>query len=351
MKNLSTLLRGFQDATDILASSARENCVVVRPATAAEFVDEFRVLTEKEYQRLLRVGLRLTPGADVKELFCFRYVPSYDELTVRVLRLVQEPQIRTRRSEGKPQVWKVEQTPMWSKRRTEVDKQILLDKTGSGELGSESTAGGIPLHCAKLVSDFKERKRGRREEESCDDLGDLSAGSKGAIDELHPPKKIRRLNGDRKKRSAVLDSLPESHDNGANTKWSDGGEVEHPQFVTVVKDRNSSNSSSPTADNISEGKSDTSSAVQSDEEEEDSDRLSFTDRSENANLFSMLQKVVAAGMCVDTDDNLGPYTHDQAIFQPTSTAAVLNWTRSVVGSAATRVHTLLNKIRGSTDQG
>ncbi|KAG2865943.1 hypothetical protein PC113_g3290 [Phytophthora cactorum] len=108
MESVTPLGQAFPALASVLMGL---DCVAVWPATTAGLVGEFQVLTEKEWQRLLRVGLHISSDANVRELYCFQNVPGYDGLMVRVLRLIQKFHPRMRQDEGQLRVWTVQKTP------------------------------------------------------------------------------------------------------------------------------------------------------------------------------------------------------------------------------------------------
>ncbi|KAE9088761.1 hypothetical protein PF010_g19259 [Phytophthora fragariae] len=125
MGDTSTLGRAFEAVADALArTDGGDSCVAVWPATAGGFVGELQVLKDREWRRMLRVGLRLaTISEDVKEIhvYCFGNDVVHGGLVVSSMRLVQESQT-TRR--GDLQVWKVLKTPRVVRRRVDVLAEI-----------------------------------------------------------------------------------------------------------------------------------------------------------------------------------------------------------------------------------
>ncbi|KAG7378252.1 hypothetical protein PHYPSEUDO_010316 [Phytophthora pseudosyringae] len=339
MERAATLGRAFREVAHALASSHQD---AVGPATAAGFVAEVQVLTEMEWQRLVRVGLRLAPGADVRGLYCFRNVPAFDGLTVRVLRLVQESP--TGKDDGRREVWKVQKTPVVRRRRAESDE------TGDSTVGDTPPRAGNRAKAETLSPTEVQRKRRRT-----DDTAGLVAGSKCTVDEVRPPSKTRRLSGHRKERSAAVVplSLPARHVIATSAEGfqqpeqvaTNGTDTTHAGLIAVVEGGSSSSESiNEDADEDNNTASDTSNSVQSDEDivEEESARTTCTgrwDRSEGATSLS-------AAMRIDDDAGANSRSHARPpiVNESTSTTLSLKPLWSALQSATTRAHKLLNKI-------
>ncbi|KAG6976184.1 hypothetical protein JG688_00001602 [Phytophthora aleatoria] len=357
MESVTPLGQAFPALASVLTGL---DCVAVWPATTAGLVGEFQVLTEKEWQRLLRVGLHISSDANVRELYCFQNVPGYDGLMVRVLRLIQKFHPRMRQNEGQLRVWTVQKTPA-VEGRVEVD-QIKTERGGNESSRSDSNARDSPPRLGSdsikwTISPEVQRKRRR----NFDSVGSV-ASLKSTNDEVRPPTKTRRLGVKRKERDAPVVPLPDSHDIVGNTARS----RRSGQSDTARKHRDPSVHEAVRARSVavagslgsvfeilqyeSDTASDTLSGVQSGEEEKCSRVSSATrginryNRTEGDTLVSAFQKVVAAGMCIDDEDDFETKrctSHDQVKVVTRSTSGTnLFW--SALEGATTRALKLLN---------
>ncbi|ETI34156.1 hypothetical protein F443_19287 [Phytophthora nicotianae P1569] len=170
MESSTPLEQDFRALAGVLTSS---DCVAVWPTAGEGLVGEFQVLVEEEWQQLLRHGLHLVSDAEVKELYCLQNVPGYDELVVRLFRLVQEPFPRRG-------VWQLQELP--------GTRQII--KTKSELSRSDSTAGdSLPRSGngskAWTISPAKMQRKRRQNSDSEDRV----ASSNKSNDEVRPPTK------------------------------------------------------------------------------------------------------------------------------------------------------------------
>ncbi|ETK74510.1 hypothetical protein L915_18710 [Phytophthora nicotianae] len=201
MESSTPLEQDFRALAGVLTSS---DCVAVWPTAGEGLVGEFQVLVEEEWQQLLRHGLHLVSDAEVKELYCLQNVPGYDELVVRVFRLVQEPFPRRG-------VWQLQELP--------GTRQII--KTKSELSRSDSTAGdSLPRSGngskAWTISPAKMQRKRRQNSDSEDRV----ASSNKSNDEVRPPTKTRRVSPEKKDRAAPVAPIPDNCDSVGNTARS-----------------------------------------------------------------------------------------------------------------------------------
>jgi hypothetical protein len=351
----AALERAFQEVADALGSSDDESCVVVWPATAEGLADEFQVLTEKQWRLLLRVGLRLEPGADVRELYCFRDVPADDGLTVRVLRLAQESHTRTLRS---GELWRVQKGPPVVRSRADVKGEIARSESEGNEAMVTATpprlhvANGVALRTISPEEVKRKRRRFDADEGSGDDPMDTA-------DEVRPPKKTRRLSGKGASRRAPVAAtpLPARH----STVVAKDGDAERSEemmsastksvagFVPVIDGTESSSSADLSDKSTTESASSDGEEGKATDPEEESRRAENSPQSrDERDAFSfVLKKIAAAGMGNDEDDAGGTdyssRTQAQAATRSTGAASLL-W--SIVEGASRHVHKVLTESCG-----
>ncbi|KAF1776846.1 hypothetical protein GQ600_11508 [Phytophthora cactorum] len=295
MESVTPLGQAFPALASVLTGL---DCVAVWPATTAGLVGAdgegvaaiAACWTSYQFRRQCE-------GA-----YCFQNVPGYDGLMVRVLRLIQKFHPRMRQNEGQLRVWTVQKTPA-VEGRVEVD-QMKTERGGNESSRSDSNARDSPPRLGSdsikwTISPEVQRKRRR----NFDSVGSV-ASLKSTNDEVRPPTKTRRLGVKRKERDAPVVPLPDSHDIVGNT----------------ARSRRS-------------GQSDTAGSIVI---------LPFMRPYARGPLPWL--KVVAAGMCIDDEDDFETKrctSHDQVKVVTRSTSGTnLFW--SALEGATTRALKLLN---------
>ncbi|OWZ22883.1 hypothetical protein PHMEG_0002337 [Phytophthora megakarya] len=343
----ATLLQAFQNVSDVLSSNEGA-CVVVWPGTTGgSFVGEFQVLTEKEWQRVQRVGLQMAPGVDAMDLYCFKNVPAYDGLTVRVFRLLQGSQIQTRQNEGKLAVWKVQKMPVLIRTRAQVDATARAESESLKNTTEDTPPR--PANSVKLRTiSYEEMQRKKR---GSDDTGQFD-DSKCVVDDVRPPMKTRRLSESRmdSRKIATPIKLPEFQTNvairerlqhPARTQYSSGN-AKGGGFIAVVN-CSSSDYSSEAGDDEDSSTSESLYGMENNDESLELNSITTVQSGCNVRLYhetfnSALQKVVATSMC---SDEAYP---KQVASRSSSTRTLFKPLRSVLASATTRVYKALNTI-------
>ncbi|CAI5714632.1 unnamed protein product [Hyaloperonospora brassicae] len=210
--------RVFQEITNALTNSVDAVEGPTTTASAVEFGNECHMLTENEWQRLLRAGLRLTSTGDKKERYCFQDVPVGNDATVRVLRQVHEHQY----------VLQVQKTLKKSWASTKGERGATSLRAKRERSSCQSTAGGTPPRSKSAVTvqtispDEKKNKRGRNGDDA-----------KCSADEMAPPTKTRRMSGTRSKKSA-LDTQRELQVETACLIVPGSRKSQHPERVGIV---------------------------------------------------------------------------------------------------------------------
>ncbi|EGZ30035.1 hypothetical protein PHYSODRAFT_294946 [Phytophthora sojae] len=366
MEGAATLGRAFEAVADALErTDGGASCVAVWPATAEGFVGELQVVKRREWHKMLRVGLRLAPGEDMKEVYCFENDMEQGGLMVRVMGLLRESQTIRR---GDLQVWKVLKTPVVIRRRLDVLAEIERAERAvlGSDVSSTSNQSAVTTTPNGISSEGVQRKRPREVETT-----DLVPGS--TTDEVRPPTKTRRLSVKESKKHQVV-VAPEiasgSHDQSAGGVISEENSERSARyrssceangalagFVAVADvDSSSDLSCGELADDSSAATSDGGhsdvDAVEQDpprstRREIESDSGSSVDN-EQAKVYSVLKHIAAAGLGADDDnfdgDQVGSRTSptlEAAAYLSTSIGESLKPVWSVLQSATTRAQRAL----------